>query len=472
MKKRIGFLLLTLMILLYANMSGAETVSDAFGDQFRNEEMIEGFCVPVPAEESGFRFRYSDGHYMTCQSADGSALSRIYIDYYVFDPLKEFAENQDTAEAIYASQHYEGNQEYQVKKISVGGHIARICVFKGKNDTGYQSVGILHYARNNRMLQIRVYSESQNGASWEELPKVTLDDMKILSGMVSYDSSRASAVAEEGTFSLAVRDEINALAAGKTIRINAVFDYPDKVNKEKKNNTIRWTVRETETGHIPEDVSINQNGELSAAKNVAELKNVVVKAESAVYHTKAELPVTIIPAMTGLTPEPASIQVYCSEKAPVIVRAIPEPETVPPAGITWTAAQREIVEIIADQENGTAEIRPLKAGDTVITVKEPGGKTAKLKVNVLQPVEDIILDTEGKAIPGSMVRIRATIMPRKLWDKKVTWSLDVGDEIATIKGGTVKIAENAPAGTVITVICTAEDAPEPVIRTVQIEVGK
>ena len=108
----------------------------------------------------------------------------------------------------------------------------------------------------------------------------------------------------------------------------------------------------------------------------------------------------------------------------------------------------------------------------MITVKEPGGKTAKLKVNVLQPVEDIILDTEGKAIPGSMVRIRATIMPRKLWDKKVTWSLDVGDEIATVKGGTVKIAENAPAGTVITVICTAEDAPEPVIRTIQIEVGK
>ena len=50
------------------------------------------------------------------------------------------------------------------------------------------------------------------------------------------------------------------------------------------------------------------------------------------------------------------------------------------------------------------------------------------------------------------------------------WSLDVGEDIATVDKGKVKISKDAPAGTVITVTCTALGVPEPVTATAQITV--
>ena len=147
MKRRTGILIVMAIVLLCVCAAGAESVYDTFGNMFRTEEMIEGFSVPVPADESGFRFRRGDGHYMTCKSADNDAVNQIYIDYYVFDPLKEFAEDRDTAEAVYAAQHYEGNRDYQGKNLSLDGHLAQVCVFRGKSDAGDQSIGILLYVR-------------------------------------------------------------------------------------------------------------------------------------------------------------------------------------------------------------------------------------------------------------------------------------------------------------------------------------
>lgn len=472
MRKRIRILIFILAILMCAPALGEETVYDAFGGLFTTEKMIEGFSVPVPADGEAFRFRPGDGHYMTCRSAGASGPNQIYIDYYVFDPLNEFAESQEVAEAIYNDQHYEKNREYQSRNVSIDSHAARICVFRGKTDAGDQSVGILHYARNNRMLQIRLYSEPQGETSWDELPKVTLDDMKKLAGMVRYDPGQASATMEEGTFSLTVKGESNTLSAGKTVKVNAVFDNPDRVNKEAKNNKVLWSVRNAGTGKTPEEIVISQKGELSAGRKITDVQEVTVRAESAVYHTTAEIPVTVFPAMTGLSVEPANIRIYTGEKQPVTVQAVPEPKTVPPAGITWNAAQKGIVGITADAEKGTAEILPVKAGNAVITAKEPGGKTARLNVSVIQSVEDIQLSANSTGAPGGMVTVKATILPRTLWDRKLTWSLDVDEKTAKIDRGTVRIGKDVPDGTVITVTCTAEEAAEPVVRTIQIEVKK
>ena len=472
MKRRVGILVGLLVTVMCVCAAGAESVYDAFGNLFRSEEMIEGFSVPVPAEESGFRFRRGDGHYMTCKSSDNAAPNQIYLDYYVFNPLKEFAEERDTAEAIYEAQHYEENRDYQSRNLSLDGHIARICVFRGRSDAGDQSIGILLYARNDRMMQIRVYSEPQNGTSWEELPKVTLDDMKKLAEQVSYDAFRASATSEDGTFTLSVKSGEYTLAAGKTIRLEAVFDHREKVNKEAKNNTVRWTVKNADTGKTPEGVTISQKGELSADKKLAGAMTVTVRAESTVFHTTAELQVAVLPAMNGLAVEPASIQMYTGTKTSVNVRAVPDPAIVPPTGISWTFSKKGIAEIIAGEDAGVVGILPLKAGDTVITAKEPGGKTARVNVTVLKSVEDIKLSISGQAIPGGVVTVRAVVEPKSLWNTQLTWSVDVGKEIATIDRGSVRISKDAPAGTVITVTCTTDAAAEPVIRTVQIEVAE
>lgn len=100
---------------------------------------------------------------------------------------------------------------------------------------------------------------------------------------------------------------------------------------------------------------------------------------------------------------------------------------------------------------------------------EPGGKKFTLKLNVTEPVTDIELSVNGKPKPGGTVTVKYTLLPKTAGKKDVEWSLDVGEEIATVSKGKVKISKDAAPGTVITVTCTATGAPEPVVRTIQIE---
>ena len=153
MKKRIGILVMVAALLLCAHALGSETVYETLGE-CRIEALTEGFAVPVPTDSGRFSTERKSDHYLSCRSTDGSAPNSLYLDAYVFDPLDEFAEREEIAEKVYKTQHYETNEEYKEETVRVGGHPTRICVFRGKADSGDYSVGILHYVRNNRMLQI------------------------------------------------------------------------------------------------------------------------------------------------------------------------------------------------------------------------------------------------------------------------------------------------------------------------------
>jgi hypothetical protein len=147
-----------------------------------------------------------------------------------------------------------------------------------------------------------------------------------------------------------------------------------------------------------------------------------------------------------------------------------EPATVPAVGLTWSAGKKEIVEITA-ADDGTAEIRPLKAGKVTVTVKAPGGKSAKLNVNTVEPVTGLELAVKGAAKPGKTVTVSAALEPKNAGNKALEWSVDVGEDVAAItQKGQVKIAKTAEAGTVITVTCRALGAPEPIEKTIEITV--
>jgi hypothetical protein len=106
-----------------------------------------------------------------------------------------------------------------------------------------------------------------------------------------------------------------------------------------------------------------------------------------------------------------------------------------------------------------------------VTVAEPGGKKAKLKITVADPVTAVELSAKGKTAPGGTVTVTAKLTPKKPGNAALEWSLDTTEDIATINAkGQVKIAKTAPAGTVITVTCKALGAPEPVETKIQIEV--
>ena len=106
-----------------------------------------------------------------------------------------------------------------------------------------------------------------------------------------------------------------------------------------------------------------------------------------------------------------------------------------------------------------------------ITVKAPGGKSTKLNVSTVEPVTGLDVALTGSPKAGKAVTLKATLEPKNVGNKTVEWSVDVGEEIATIsQKGQLKIAKGENAGTVITVTCRAMGAPDPIEKIVEIAV--
>ena len=196
-----------------------------------------------------------------------------------------------------------------------------------------------------------------------------------------------------------------------------------------------------------------------------------VRVSSPIFHTSAAYAVTVIPAAAKVSANPAEVFFYTDTNAQETVQAVLEPDTVPPVGITWKLKKEGIVELTPG-ENGTAVLKPLAAGKTAVTVSEPGGKNATVNVTVTDAVTAVELTAKGKSTPGGAVTVAAVLQPKTAGNKQLKWSLDVGEDIATVnEKGQVKISRTAPAGTVFHVTCTALGAPEPVSATVEITVA-
>ncbi len=275
---------------------------------------------------------------------------------------------------------------------------------------------------------------------------------------------------DKAGLSLNAKDEVASVSAGKNLQMFAVFDNPDLINNNNKNDGVIWSVVNAETGGTVPAAIIDAKGELKTDKNLDEPVQLLITGESASYGTKATAVITAIPVVKGITADPAELFLYVGTEEPQTMKVSLEPASVPPVGLTWTPAKKDIVEI-TEAEDGVVSIKPLKAGKTDITVKEPGGKSAKVKVNVVDPVESVELAVKGKAKAGGKVNIAATLAPKTAGNKAVEYSLDVGEDIATInEKGQLSISKDAPSGTKITVTCTALGAPAPVTAFVVIEV--
>jgi len=169
---------------------------------------------------------------------------------------------------------------------------------------------------------------------------------------------------------------------------------------------------------------------------------------------------------------PGKAVLYTGSDSTMTLQAGYDPEGIPLVGLTWKAAKEGILEVMPG-ENGTAVIRPLAKGKTKITVTGPEGKNATVSVQVTDPVTGIELKWSGTAKAGKSVRMKAALQPATAGVKDVEWSVDTDESVASVSAkGVVSIAKGVPAGTVITVTCTALGAPEPVTTQVQIEVAE
>lgn len=275
---------------------------------------------------------------------------------------------------------------------------------------------------------------------------------------------------DKAGLSVSGKDGAASVTAGKNLQMIAAFDYPQLINKNNENDGIVWSVANAETGEAVPTVVIDGTGQLTIDKKLDEVVRLLVTGKSASYGTTATAVITAMPIVSAVTLDPAQLFLYTGTENSQTVKASLVPASVPPVGLTWTPAKKDIVEI-TPVEDGAVSIKPLKAGKTDIAVKEPGGKNAKLTVNVVAPVESVELKVNGKPKAGGKVTVAATLAPKNVGNKTVQWSLDVGEDIATInEKGQVTIGKEVASGTKITVTCTALGAPAPVTASTVIEV--
>ena len=167
--------------------------------------------------------------------------------------------------------------------------------------------------------------------------------------------------------------------------------------------------------------------------------------------------------------EPDALVFYAGEDRSETVKVQLSPDCLPLSRVTWSTKKEGVVEV-TDLGDGTALVKPVNAGSDTVIATEWRGKHEQIPVRVLIPVEKVNLRQGGRAIPGKTISIHVERIAVNADNKKVEWYLDVNEEIATVKNGTVRISENTPVGTVITVTCVAVGAKEPVESSIQVVV--
>lgn len=353
------------------------------------------------------------------------------------------------------------------KLIDVDGHNVYLMCCELQSVQG--SLGLIVDIRENTMLNIHIiqYSTGEDAGS---IPKFNLVDLEALARKITFDPDKAPVRRADGDLTVSMAEgSLHTASAGATLTFTAAFANPEAVKAEGLDQ-VQWSVKDPDTGAAAKGITISEEGVLAVDKKLKETRNVEVTAEATGFPgTKASWPLTVYPPVKKLTVEPADVTFYTGSEQAATVKVLSD-QGFCPAGVTWTPAKKDIIEI-TDNLDGTAAIKPLKAGKTAVAVKEPGGKNAKLNVSVVDPVESVELTVKGNVKPGASVTVSAALQPKTAGNKNVEWSLDVGEDIATIDArGRVKISKAAASGTKITVTCKALGAPEPVTATTVIEI--
>ena len=476
---RLAAVFAAVMIMLYAvayfpgdNAAyGEETVGVLEQADFEAVTLPGGFTAELPSG-NGFRIYYPDERTAASAKGSGAGPNSLYADMTV-EELTVYADDPGTAEEIYDGTDLLGAEILYTESFELDGHPGRYMLVRASGGNGDYSIGFIFYARNWTLLRGRLFSEPAEGTEWEDLPKVSVHDLQALSDRIGYAPSPEDTAEADGALAAGPKNGSFILTAGKTLQLTYSFLYPERVkeyDRKLKPEAVSWTVTDAETGETADGVKITRGGLLSADRRIVEVKEVTVTVSSDFFHTSASFGITILPAVTKMSIEPAEVVLYSGSENGAAVKAVLEPDTVPPMGITWKASKEGIVDVVQG-DDGTAMIMPAAQGRITVTASEPGGRKASVRVAVMEPVSDLELTVSGKPVPGGTVNVKADIIPRNAGNRKLEWSLDVDDDTAAITNGRVRISRGAAEGTVITVTCTAPGADEPVVRTVQITVG-
>ena len=421
----------------------------------------DGFSIPLPSNSDWHWQTYTDSTVYRAENDDKT----LQIEASVSVPNVPLVDTDQEADTAYNAISLKSAKNAEKTDIRIDGHLARLWTLEYYENgvfSAYQ--GIILYARNDRMLEMRIYSRGQGGTP-ENAMHIEMDDLIATAQVIVYKESKASYTKNDASIVVTERNESTSVTAGKRLQFSAAFANTELVNTKAKNDDIIWSV--TPAGYA----TIDNKGKLIVNSKLEAPVTLEIKATSKSFGTEATYQVTALPTVKRLTVSPAEITLYVGSDMTATAKAVIEPATLPQNGIIWKAGKEWIVRVEFD-DNGEAILIPNKryASMSSVTAKEPSGHTARLMVHVVQPVTEVQLKQVGKARPGATVTIEATLLPKKAANKKVTWEIDVDESVATISKGTLRIARTAPVGTVITVTCTALGAAEPVPGTIEITV--
>jgi len=389
--------------------------------------------------------------------------------------FNEFSPDPDKAPFHRELDYYVSFGSPEEESLTLDGHPALLVLRPMYDDLDIFSgmLGSILYARNDTALLVSFITSNSSGG-------VTMDDLRAVARLIAYDEDNAVYSVEDGAFTLATEDGTSYAFSGTSKALAVTFAHPEKFNRKietvfsqadiRKNAFLNWSVPDTETKEPVSGVSIDAQNILHVKKGLTEAIHLEITAETAVFHTKATLPLTVYPAVAKITPDRSELFLYAGTDTPETVKVSLSPEAASPVGITWTARRSGIVSITPG-DDGSAVFTPLAPGSTPVTIAAPNGKTARLNVRVVDPVQQVELALSGRPLPGGRVAVKAALLPQTAANRQLEWSLDVDESIASINDkGRISISSQAAPGTKIVVTCKALGAPDPVVSTLEFEV--
>lgn len=297
----------------------------------------------------------------------------------------------------------------------------------------------------------------------EGLPPLDVSFLTDAVSRIKVDGQAVNVLDHEPTPALMQENGLTEVSAGASVQYTAGEDDPTF-------GKLIWVITD-EAGEKTKAATVDKKGVVKAAGNVKEMTKVVVKARYEYCSESATAELTIYPAVKKITILADGSYLYLNSNHTLLLKAHADPEDGKLIGLTWTVNKPELAEI-KDNGDGTATLTPVAPGAVTVTVSDAAKKKATAKFTVTdQAVTEVVILAKGTAAAGKTVTLSATFTPEKPANKEVTWAIDVDETIATINAkGQLKIAKDAPSGTVITVTCTALGAVQPVDAKMELTV--
>ena len=425
-------------------------------------EMEKGFKVPVPFSKT-WEIAISDtregGWVARCRTL-GFDNALIYVDSRVAQITSGFRESPDAALAFYDQLSFSsGLMDLQKQDLEIDGHPARMVTYTMVRDGQAARFGEIHYVRNNFFLTFRIYNTKKDTPADGLIP-VSFSDLERFAAEIHYNAASAPIRESDTELTISAKNGKTLLAGGESVQLTASFANPQIVRADGGSD-IRWSLVDSATGLAPKNASISSAGQVTVSKALDAPAVLEAVVTSAAYGNTASLRLDVVPAASKVSIDPQDGVLYAG-KDPVSFRAVMVPDTIPMERVSWTLTGTAAKLSVA--EDGTAVLTPEATGSGMLTAAAPGGRRAELKISVRIPVESVSLSHDREPVPGGTVTFTADVKPKDAANRKVEWSVDVGPDIAAISAsGKLTVKKGAPAGTQITVTCTASGAPEPVV---------